>query len=81
MKYDDVGPGNVWILRDPGNRPGYSLAVLLVEEVTKAVSGDLYRGEPCWRGLVVMDAYNPEFEGSLVSYTRSHLFRVFERLI
>lgn len=73
-----VGPGSVWVARD--YRGGFRTVVLLVEEVTVNVAGEPYTGEPAWNGVVLTDKDNPTMVGRRISYTRSHLFDVFERL-
>lgn len=73
-----VGPGSVWVVRRAG---AVRVVVLLTEAVTTTVVGAPYFGhEPVWRGQVLLDVDCPVFEGTSVSYSRSHLFRVFERL-
>jgi len=72
-----VGPGNVWVTRDRFG--GFRSVVLLVEEVTVNVGGKPYTGEPAWTGVVLSDS-SSSFVGQRISFTRSHLFNVFERL-
>lgn len=72
--------GSVWVARDL-RLGGFRMAVLLVEEVTVNAGGKPYTGEPAWTGVVLMDSEAPEYEGRRISYKRSHLFDVFERLL
>lgn len=75
-----VGPGTVWVVRDRFG--GFRMTVLLVDEVTRLVNGrPSYVGEPVYSGVVLMDSAAPEYEGKVISYRRSHLFDVFERLL
>lgn len=76
----EVGPGTVWVARDL-RLGGFRMAILLVDEVTRLVNGrPSYVGEPVYSGVVLMDSEAPEYEGKRISYKRSHLFDVFERL-
>jgi len=76
----EVGPGSVWVARD--GRGGFRMAVLLVNEEIRLVNGrPSYTSERIYKSVVLMDSELPDYEGKILSYRRSHLFNLFERLI
>lgn len=76
----EIGPGSVWVVRDR-RQSGFRTVVLLIDEVTTNAGGKPYTGEPAWNGVVLLDVATSDFEGRIVSFTRPHLFNVFERLL
>ena len=69
----EVGPGSVWATRDSRGR--IRMVVLLVDEVEGLA------GKPGYRSVVLMDSEWLGYEGRVISCSRSHLLKVFERLI